>query len=98
MLDGFYHQQVDITIRRGFTVGIRTKEDDLLRLKFLDEDVKVGKQLIGNPVDRITGVPEHVHANPRGLNRGRDHILILTNKGGGASGEEGTEEKLKAED
>lgn len=61
--DGFYKQQIDIAVAGRLAIGVRTEEDDLLRMKLLDQNVQIGKELIGDLMHGMMRVSNHVLAN-----------------------------------
>ena len=71
--DFFDDEQVHIAVRSGFTIGIGTEENDLLRVEPFYENLKVRPQLIGNPVDRVVGITENFLTNSRQMDRRNAH-------------------------
>ncbi len=64
-LDRLDNEQVYVAVGSGLAVGVGTEKDDFFGLELFDEHLEVRAQLIGDLVDRITRVSEHVLADVR---------------------------------
>jgi hypothetical protein len=64
-LDMLDNEQVYVAVGGGLAVGVGTEKDDFFGLELFDEHLEVRAQLIGDLVDRIARVSEHVLADVR---------------------------------
>ena len=64
-VDRFDNQQIDIAVTSGLAIGIRAEEDDLLRMKLIDQNAQIGKELSGDLMHGMTRVTNHILANLR---------------------------------
>jgi len=60
LLDRFDHQQVHVAVLVRVPVGIRSEENHLLGVELLHKNLQIRQEAVGDPVDRVSRVPENV--------------------------------------